>query len=495
MLSLMELRRAAAILDRRLPGARLRRILPLDRFRLLLIFHASVGDLCILLSCHPDFARISLLTQVPAATPFPLSLAEYLGARLVRSRCLGVRIPEDDRQARISLATQTGSFELILSILGARSNIYLLDAQSRLIHSMRPLRETRRELEIGSPWSCPSGKLRTRGEDRWKEVADELYLETIESTYDRLERRREAEVLARRIETALAKEMDSLERKAGNILDDLAEARSADVHRKRGELLKSVLHEIRHGQSEISATDFETGESITLPLDPTLTPAQNLEACFARYQKVSRGVPMLERHIEEVRAAQEGVEKAQALLHRLLVEPELDMEALENLARQPFVRKPLSRHYPSRQAEPRPAAAQSKKKIPSRILPKRYRTEEGMEIWVGRNDEGNDYLTTRLAKGNDLFFHLDGYPGSHVILRTEGREAPSESVLAACELAVHFSQLKNATRADVHVAAAKNVRKPKGAKPGLVYVTKGKTIHLRRNPKRLENVLASRIED
>jgi predicted ribosome quality control (RQC) complex YloA/Tae2 family protein len=115
---------------------------------------------------------------------------------------------------------------------------------------------------------------------------------------------------------------------------------------------------------------------------------------------------------------------------------------------------------------------------------------------VGRNDEGNDYLTTRLARGNDLFLHLEGYPGSHVVLRTEGRtDPPAESLLEACELAVHYSKQKNAGRADVHVAAIKNVRKPPGAKSGLVYVSRGRTIHVRRDSKRLARILASRLDE
>jgi predicted ribosome quality control (RQC) complex YloA/Tae2 family protein len=104
-------------------------------------------------------------------------------------------------------------------------------------------------------------------------------------------------------------------------------------------------------------------------------------------------------------------------------------------------------------------------------------------------------LTTRLARGNDLFFHLEGYPGSHVVLRTEGRtDPPPKSILDACELAVHYSKMKNADRADVHMAPIKNVKKPKGAKPGLVYVRSGKTVHLKRDPKRLQNILASRLD-
>jgi predicted ribosome quality control (RQC) complex YloA/Tae2 family protein len=102
----------------------------------------------------------------------------------------------------------------------------------------------------------------------------------------------------------------------------------------------------------------------------------------------------------------------------------------------------------------------------------------------------------RLARGRDLFSHLDGAPGSHVILRTEGRsDPPSEAVLDACELAVHFSKFKNASRADVHAVPIANVRKPKGAKPGLVTVHGGKTIHLRRMDARLKRILDARIEE
>ena len=137
-----------------------------------------------------------------------------------------------------------------------------------------------------------------------------------------------------------------------------------------------------------------------------------------------------------------------------------------------------------------------KHRVPRRLVPRRYPTAGGFEIWVGRSDAANDYLTTRLARGKDLCFHLDGAPGSHVILRTEGRDdAPSDAGLAACELAVHYSKAKNATRADVHVVPIRNMKKPKGAKPGLVTVHGGRTVHLRRTEARLERVLAARIED
>jgi len=135
------------------------------------------------------------------------------------------------------------------------------------------------------------------------------------------------------------------------------------------------------------------------------------------------------------------------------------------------------------------------REIPGRLAPRRYRASGDLEIWVGRSDEGNDLLTTRLAGGLDLFCHVEDTPGSHVILRTGGRaDPPGEAVIDACELAVHFSKLRAADRVDVHIVPIKNVRKPRGAKPGLVFVSGGRSIRLRRSPARLERLLASLID-
>ena len=196
-----------------------------------------------------------------------------------------------------------------------------------------------------------------------------------------------------------------------------------------------------------------------------------------------------------MQTARAEIDNLQEELRRLL--PSGDVQAIESFASRTRVKKLLGRRQASPRAVPRDAPRiASKRDVPSRLLPKRYKSADGLEIWVGRSDEGNDYLTTRLAHGNDLFFHLEGSPGSHVILRTESsKDPPPESLLDACELAVHFSKHKEARRADVHVAPIKYVRKPPRAKPGLVYVTSGKTIHLRRDPARLERVLASRLDE
>jgi predicted ribosome quality control (RQC) complex YloA/Tae2 family protein len=497
MLSLKELQRAVGILESRLIGARVQRAVQPDDYRLVLAYRGAAEGHSILISCRPEFVRISSVVEIPEPATPPLSFGQYMRAHLPRATVDSLWVSDTDRQAAIRLRGREGLFELRLSFLGNRSNLYLLDSQQIVLHALRPLEDTRRELALGGPWSDPAPPPPMEIRDRWADVSDAAYLHAIEDTYRDLECKRDAETLSRTIESVLAREQAFLERKSIHLQEDLAEARQAQHYRRTGELLKSVLHSIRPGDTSATAVDFETGESVSIPLDPSLSPGENLERYFGRYQKELRGVAAIQQQIETVLAARSRVETLCDQVRAIGGSGQEDLQRLHELAAHSLVRRLIGRYRPeSRKPDVQPKKRAEKKEIPARLQPKRYRTEQGLEIWVGRSDEGNDYLTTRLARGNDLFFHLQGYPGSHVVLRTEGRtDPPSESVLDACELAVHFSKLKGAGRADVHVAAVKDVKKPRGAKSGLVYATRVKTIHLRRNPKRLENILASRLED
>ncbi len=494
MLSLCELQRAARIVKEVLEGSVLRRITQQDAHTLILAFEESKTRLYLLLSAKPRFARICLAGR-PDSAQSSGSFCEYLRAHLTGSRLSGIETAEEDRHVDIALQAGNGLFTLIFSILGTRSNVYLLDSDRKLLHSMRPLEDTRRELQLGQTWRNPGSSVPSRGADRWSRIPDARYLETIADTYLKMERDHELEQLARQITVGIKKEKAFLGRKTINLQEDLGKARQAELTRQKGELLKSVLHTIKSGDDRVLATEYQTGEVVEIPLDPTISPAANMESYFVRYQKELRKAQIIRQQLEELEAAQSELDDIERQLADALSGDSPDTQAVQLLTTHKTVRRLIHRHFPKSRPKAPPVKAKAKKKIPTRLLPKRYRTEDGLEIWVGRSDEANDYLTTRLARGNDLFFHLEGYPGSHVVLRTEGRvDPPPGSLLDACELAVHFSRLKNAGRADVHVAPIKNVRKPKGAKPGLVFVRGGRTIRLKRDPKRLQSILASRLD-
>ncbi|MDR1727623.1 MAG: NFACT RNA binding domain-containing protein [Acidobacteriota bacterium] len=516
MLSLGELQRAARLAAALLEGARLKRIDQPEPCALVFTFDPGSGKASgrfpLLVSCRPGYARICLAQQpVAQASDAPSSsFHQRLRANWAGSRLRGIGAADGDRSVTLSLESREGACKVVFSIMGAggaRSNIYLLDGAGRLLHALRPLGETRKELAVGEAWMPPQGGAPSAGGDRWATTPDAEYLREVARHYRAAERRGDAEDLARRILQALKKEHAFLDRKRLNLQEDLGRARQAETDRRRGELLKNVLHLVKPGDGEVEAVDYASGERVAIPLDARLSPVENLESYFARYQKEQRGERRILEQLRDVDASRLALdalrEKTEAALG---LEPP-DLGALGEVAASPAVRRSLRQPPPAQKPPSAPGGASparaahvaggaGKKDLPAKLRPKRYRTEEGLEVWVGRNDEGNDYLTTRLARGNDLFLHLEGYPGSHVILRTEGRADPSPKALVdACELAVHYSKMKNAGSADVHVAPVKDVKKPKGAKPGLVYVRGGRSVRLKRDPKRLERLLASRLDD
>ena len=501
MLSLVELRRAVEAVALRFADFRIEKLGQPDPFRIVLSCYGGADaedrKRHLLISCDPLFGRVAELERASASRDKPPAFLQFLRPRLDGARIRSARLVGGDRQLALLLDAPDGSFELLLSLLGKRSNTYLLDGQQRVLAAQRPLEKTRRTLRIGEPWIDPDPGLARESEDRWPEQAVTDYLRTIEIAYDGSERQRGGDELSRRMAQALRKQRKSAERRLGRIESELAEAELASELQRHGELLKGVLGELRPGQSEVIVRDYATGDDVSVPLDPALSPKQNLEATFKRYQKLVR---RLTKAGGQADAARESVAAIAALEVDLEAAVAQGTDSVTALCERDEAARLLRRYAPARRSE---GALPERRKprgpfsdVPKRLQPRRYLSADGLEIWVGRSDQGNDHLSTRLARSMDLFFHLDGAPGSHVVLRTGGRaDPPSESVVDACELAVHFSKFKNSGRADVHLVPIKNVKKPKGAKPGLVYVTGGRTVHLRRESGRLERLLASRIED
>ena len=506
MLTLCELRRASRLLDAALRGHRVQAIAQPDATSVVLTTYGAPAEGAeprrqfLLLACRRTSARVALLESGRASLPSPPAFAQRLRALLPSSRIGGVRLIDEDRQLALALETPEVGYELRLQILPQRSNLYVLDAERRVLAALRPLAETRPELALGEPWRAPTSRAPSEGEDRFADEPDERFLFAIEAHYVEIEREGELGERRRTLEQALRREEKGLARKLEKVDEELAQAHEATRLERDGELLKGALKSVRRGAAEVVARDPATDEDIVIALDPALSPAENLEQIFRRYRKAVRALAQGGVRHEAMVAALASV---RAKLRELEAIDALGEDAagpaLEAFAARDDVRSLVAKRAPvapQRRVRPDAERELAGRRIPARLAPRRYRTAGDLEIWVGRSDAGNDFLTTKLARGRDLFFHLDGAPGSHVILRTEGRsDPPSEAVLDACELAVHFSKQRDATRADVHAVPIANVRKPRGAKPGLVSVHGGKTVHLRRTPERLARVLGDRVED
>ena len=538
MLSLSELQRAASAVERVFAGHRVEKVLQTDETAVALVLYgrtqegsegvapgggASAGKAAkrvLVLSCHPQLGRMGVAPAAPRAPDALPPFAKLARPHLTGTRLRSVRADERDRLVRLLFAapraTEEGDadaraegapedhYEIVLALTGGRANLFLLGSDRRVLGALRPFARTRPDLRPGATWGDPPTPPprgdASEGEERFPASGDDTspgtslaLLRAIEAHYSGAQIDRASSELAKRLATALRKERKHAEKRLDRVRAELEEADQASVLQRHGDLLKSVLSTLEPGQREVVVEDWESGEPVTIPLDPTKTPKQNLDATFKRYQKLIRRLTKAGAQLDE---AQRRVDELAALADE--VDAAKEAEPLRALAERSEVASLLARHAPppaeAQRAAPKPKGPFAD--LPGRLRPRRYLSSDGLEIWVGRSDAGNDHLSTRLARGKDLFFHVEASPGSHVVLRTEGRDdPPSESVLEAAELAVRFSKQKNAGRCDVHVVPIKNVKKPRGAKPGLVMVTGGRSLHLRRDEERLARILSAQIGD
>ena len=203
----------------------------------------------------------------------------------------------------------------------------------------------------------------------------------------------------------------------------------------------------------ITVNDYNTGEDLTIPLDPTLTASQNAKKYFERYNKLKRTAENLETLTKEVEAEKDHLESIQNALD--IAQGEEDLVPIRD--------ELVEAGYIHRKGEKKKAARNQAKS-----LPLHYVSSDGFDIYVGKNNYQNDQLTFKVANGGDWWFHAKGMPGSHVILQTGGKEVPDKAFEEAAALAAFYSKAKDQEKVEIDYLQRKNVKKPGGAKPGFV---------------------------
>lgn len=282
------------------------------------------------------------------------------------------------------------------------------------------------------------------------ELLDTFYMDKAER--DRVNQ--QASELIRRVENELEKNR----KKLGKQEEELLATENAEEFRQKGELLTTFLHQVPNDQDQVELDNYYTGEKILIALDKALTPNQNAQRYFKRYQKLKEAVKHLTSLIEETRTTilyLESVETAlaQASLSEIA-------EIREELIQTGFIRR--------RQRE----------KIQKRKKPEKYLASDGQTIiLVGRNNLQNDELTFKMAKKDELWFHAKDIPGSHVVIT--GNLQPSDEVKTdAAELAAYFSKARLSNLVQVDMIEIKKLNKPTGGKPGFVTYTGQKTLRV-----------------
>ena len=235
----------------------------------------------------------------------------------------------------------------------------------------------------------------------------------------------------------------------------LADTEKRDKYRVYGELINTYGYGIEEGSKSFRALNYYSGEEIDVPLDPTLTPAQNAKKYFDRYAKLKRTQEALSAQTAEAAETIAHLESIAASLDIARTQADLS-QIRDELAEYGYIRK----HVDARKAKG--ARMQEKSK------PFHYVSSDGYDIYVGRNNYQNDELTFRFASGNDWWFHAKKMPGSHVIVKAGEGELPDRVFEEAGSLAAYYSSGRTAPKVEIDYIQRKHVKKPAGAKPGFV---------------------------
>lgn len=287
---------------------------------------------------------------------------------------------------------------------------------------------------------------------------------------DKAERDRvkqQASELIRRVENELQKNRHKLKKQEKELLA----TDNAEEFRQKGELLTTFLHQVPNDQDQVILDNYYTNQPITIALDKALTPNQNAQRYFKRYQKLKESVKYLTDLIEETKATILYLESVETVLNQAGLEEIAEIR--EELIQTGFIRR--------RQRE----------KIQKRKKPEQYLASDGKTIiYVGRNNLQNEELTFKMARKEELWFHAKDIPGSHVVI--SGNLDPSDEVKTdAAELAAYFSQGRLSNLVQVDMIEVKKLNKPTGGKPGFVTYTGQKTLRVTPDPEKIASMKKS----
>lgn len=232
----------------------------------------------------------------------------------------------------------------------------------------------------------------------------------------------------------------------------LQDTEKRETYRIYGELLTTYGYSAQPGAKSLDVLNYYTNENLTIPLDPQMTALENAKKYFDKYSKLKRTFEAVTELLEETGNEVRHLDSISTALDIALSEEDL-VEIKEELMEYGYIKK---RHVGSK-----------KPKITSK--PFHYLSSDGYHMYVGKNNFQNEELTFKFASGNDWWFHAKGVPGSHVIVKTDGADdMPDSTFEEAGRLAAYYSQNRGNEKVEIDYIQKKQVKKPKGGKPGFV---------------------------
>lgn len=233
-------------------------------------------------------------------------------------------------------------------------------------------------------------------------------------------------------------------------LKQLKDTEKREKYKVYGELINTYGYGLAENAKKLEALNYYTNEMVSIPLDPQLTPQENAQKYFGKYNKLKRTFEALTELTQETKEEILHLESVSTSLDIATSEDDL-AQIKEELIQFGYIKK-------------RPAG----KKAKTKSKPFHYISSDGYHMYVGKNNFQNEELTFKFAVGNDWWFHAKGIPGSHVVVKTNGEELPDGTFEEAGRLAAYYSKGRENDKVEIDYLEKKNVKKPNGSKPGFV---------------------------
>lgn len=259
----------------------------------------------------------------------------------------------------------------------------------------------------------------------------------------------------------LKNEIDKNEKKIAILTDELKSAEQAETWRIYGELITAYMHQIKRGDTEATVTNYydEEAPEITIKLDPLLTPSENAQRYFKKYNKLKTSKKWNAEQIDKAKSDKAYLESVLVQLENSTLR---EVEQIrEELAEEGWLRGPAKKQKRKKKEVPAPLSIQA---------------SDGTPILVGRNNKQNDYLTHQLARATDTWLHTKDIPGSHVVIRS--KNVSDEALREAAILAAYHSKARESSQVPVDFTLVKHVKKPSGARPGFVIYEQQQTLYV-----------------
>jgi predicted ribosome quality control (RQC) complex YloA/Tae2 family protein len=284
-----------------------------------------------------------------------------------------------------------------------------------------------------------------------------------------------------RVSRALRSALDRLRRRQIAVRGDIEKMDKAIDESKYARMFVAESANAPRGTRELRTHDWETGELISLALPPGVAPRDALERIFRRAKRLKEGRTLADERIRATTLTIKSLTDCADVISRSATIDAIDAVVVE-------ARRAAPRDFRLGDS-PRPTVSVQAKALPCRL----FQTARGFVLWVGRNAASNDVLL-KIARPHDAWFHAKDRTGSHVIVPLErGKDCPPDALIDAAHLAAHFSDARREPVVDVQHTTKRHLRKPRGAAPGLVVVTKEKVILLRVEEARLKTLLESEL--